>query len=464
MWTLSEPPGPNGAERLRMAKAFLSRHGIPMIYLRYLSNVYGDVVRLKLGSRTLYLVTHPDLAQELLVRRYQEFHKPSAAGGPPRQLSRFLGSGILTADHDAWRPQRRLIQPLMHAVHIRSYADTMTQQAEAMMNTWRAGETRDVHADMNQVTMWIIAETMFGTKPENTADIHHLMNMAQAIAVGDLQNLLPWRDLFGRINRRVAHINTTFDKMVRQLIDERAGQSDSRNDLLTLLINSVDEKGEPVSYEFIRDNILTLFVAGHETTANTLTWALYYLAHNPAALARLRAELDAALAGRAATLADLAALPYTEMVLKETMRIEPTVSLVPRYIPENTTLGGYQLSAGSVVLVSIYCMHHDERWWDAPEEFRPERFAPAQEEQREKHAYLPFGSGPRICIGNHFAMMEAHIILATLLARWDFALNQPAEVERVRLVTTSPQGGLRMTVTPRAGIPHKPVKASAISP
>lgn len=459
---LPDAPGPSGLERLRMARAFLSRRGVPSAYLRQLVAAYGDVVRLQLGGRTLYVVAHPDLAQEVLMKRYQEFHKPSAAGGPPRQLSRFLGNGVLTADHEEWRPQRRLIQPLMRATHIRSYADTMTRQTEALTNTWRGGETRDVHADMNRLTMWIIAETMFGTTPENAANIHHLVSMAQAIAVGDLQNLLPGRDLFGRVTCRVGHINATFDDVVRGMIAERARHSDSpRHDLLTLLLNSVDEDGQPVPYAFIRDNILTLFVAGHETTANTLTWALYYLAHNPAVLATLRAELDQVLAGRAATLADLAALPYTDMVVKEAMRIEPAVSLVPRYVTQHLSLGGYRLQAGSVVLVSIYCLHHDARWWDAPGEFRPERFAAEQEALRHKYAYLPFGGGPRVCIGNHFAMMEAQIILATLLARCDFALARRGEVERVRLITTAPHRGLLMRVMPRSGDQQGQAAASA---
>jgi cytochrome P450 len=218
-------------------------------------------------------------------------------------------------------------------------------------------------------------------------------------------------------------------------------------------MNTKDEDGNPVDYEFVRNNILTLFLAGHETTANTLTWTFYYLARNPQVAEKLYAEIDRVLAGRSATLSDLPNLPYTLMVVKEAMRIEPAVSVIPRYVMEDVTMGGYHLKAGSTALLPIYLVHHDERWWSQPNEFQPERFAPEEEAKHHKYQYMPFGGGPRVCIGNHFAMMEAQIILATIASRYQLTLTADIDPQPVRLITTFPKAGLQMKVTERHPVP-----------
>jgi cytochrome P450 len=338
----------------------------------------------------------------------------------------------------------------MHATHIQSYANAMAQHGERLLANWRDGEVRNLHADMTQVTMWIIAETMFGTDITNTPEIERAARLAQDIALADitlpLPPLLQWRR-----NHQSAEVNAVLSALVARLMTERRGQLEApvRGDLLTLLMRTTDEDGNPMPDQFVRNNILTLFFAGHETTANTLTWALHFLDHNPGVLEALQAEVDTVLQGRAPELADLPNLPYTQMVIKETMRIEPIVSVIPRAVVAPLELGGYKLEPNSVIFLSVYNLHHDVRWWDEPFRFDPQRFGAEQEAQIPKYAYLPFGGGPRICIGNHFALMEAQILLALLVGRFRLEHAGQTIVTPLRRITTEPQGGLMMRVTRR---------------
>jgi cytochrome P450 len=326
----------------------------------------------------------------------------------------------------------------------------MAQHGERLLAGWQDGEIRNLHTDMTQVTMWIIAETMFGTDITNTPEIERAARLAQDIALADitlpLPSLLHWRR-----NRQSAEVNAVLSALVARLMAERRGQpeAEARGDLLTLLMRTTDDAGNPMPDQFVRNNILTLFFAGHETTANTLTWALHFLDRNPAVLEKLHAEVDTVLAGRAPQLDDLPNLPYTQMVIKETMRLEPIVSVIPRAVIEPLELGGYKLEPNSVVFLSVYNLHHDARWWQEPFCFDPERFEKEQEAQIPKYAYLPFGGGPRICIGNHFALMEAQILLALLVSRFRLEHIGEATVTPLRRITTEPQGGLTMRVTRR---------------
>lgn len=450
--TVQDAPGPRGFGALRTNAAFLRSTGIPLAYIRQMQARHGDVVRFNVAGRTIYAFTNPDHIQEILVKRTQEFRKLEAASDEPTALGLFLGRGILTADHDEWRPQRKLIQPLMHTKHIQGYAGTMTSFTEKLLESWQSGETRDIHHDMTQVTMWIIAETMFGTSMEASDGIRHAGELGQSIAVKSLTKSLPIPGMAKRRAVQVKEINDALDDVVRHLMSSRPEVGD-RSDLLTLLMNTKDEDGNPVDYEFVRNNILTLFMAGHETTANTLTWTFYYLARNPHIADKMYAEIDQVLGGRAAALEDLPKLPYTLMVIKEAMRSEPAVSAIPRYIREDVTIGDYHIKGDSIAFLPVYLVHHDERWWPNPYEFQPERFTPEEEAKQHKYAYMPFGGGPRVCIGNHFAMMEAQIILATIASRYKLNLAAQEEAQPVRLITTSPKGGLKMTLEERHPAP-----------
>jgi cytochrome P450 len=448
---LSDAPGPRGLASLRTTLEFLRSTGLPLAHIQQMKDKHGDVVHLNVAGRSIYSINHPDLIQEILVKRVQDFHKLEAGSKKPTALGLFLGKGILTADYDEWKPQRKLIQPLMHAKHIQSYAKTMTQFAEQLVAEWQHDSMRDIHHDMTQVTMWIIADTMFGTTLEAGERLKHTSDMAQGIAVSGLTKSLPLPGVTKRREEKVREINADLDRLVQRLMADRPEITD-RADLLTLLMNTKDEDGQPVGYDFIRNNILTLFLAGHETTANSLTWTFYYLARNPHIAEKMYAEIDSVLAGRSARLSDLPNLPYTLMVLKEAMRIEPVVSVIPRMILQDVILGGYQLKAGSLVLLPVYVVHHDERWWSDPYTFNPERFSAEEEAKQHKYAYMPFGGGPRVCIGNHFAMMEAHIILATIASRFKLTRATQGIPEPIRLITTFPKDGLMMKIEERTPV------------
>ena len=446
---LKRPPTVPGLPLVGSLLSFRDPTGIPVDFITRAIEQNGDVVRVNVAGRQIYLVADPDLVHQILVSRVNEFHKPIAASPERRSLNRFLGEGILTADHDVWRPQRKLIQPLMHTKHIESYAETITRFGEKLLVIWQNAPERDIWQDMTQVTMWIIAEAMFGIDATHTSEIEHAAKVAQEISVNELTTPLP-PFLMGPNNRRAAAVNETLDNLVESIITERQAHPDvERHDLLTLLLNTKDEDGQSVSREFIRDNILTLFFAGHETTANTLTWAFYFLDRNPAVRTELQREVDTVLAGRTPTLNDLKQLPYTQMVIKETMRIEPIVSGITRFIADDLNLGDYQLKGKSVALVPIYTLHRDPRWWSQPEQFDPQHFTPENEAKTPKFAYMPFGGGPRVCIGNHFAMMEAQLLLAMLANRYDLHRESSDELPLVRHITTSPSNGMTMRLTKR---------------
>ena len=447
---LASPPSVRGLPFLGNAPAFLSAHGIPAEFLSQARAQHGPVVHFRVMGQSFYLISKPDLIREVLLERLNDFHKLDSGDQKVRGLSRFLGHGILTADHDEWRPQRKLIQPLMHAKHIEQYAGTMAHMGARLLGEWADGAERDIHADMTQVTMWIIADTMFGLDVTQTAQLEDMGNTAQQIIVDDLVSPLP-----GWLSRRDAEavrINDALTGLVRRFVAERRAQGDvERHDLLSLLLEMKDEDGNPVSEQFLRDNTLTMFFAGHETTANTLTWAFYYLAQNPDVLRALQHEVDGVLGkDRLPVLDDLPNLPYTLMVIKETMRIQPTVAIIPRAILHDTELGGYQLKAGTVAVLSPYVMHHDPTVWAHPDTFDPTRFSLENEPTIPKYMYLPFGGGPRICIGNHFALMEAQILLALLASRYELHLAPNARVEPLRQVTTSPRFGMPMRLVRRS--------------
>jgi len=442
--TLPQPPTAPGLPLIGSAITFQQANGLPVDFMEQAVQNHGDVVHIKVLNKNIYLIGHPDLVYEVLLKRVSEFHKPSAISTKPIGLGRFLGNGILTADHAEWKPQRKLIQPLMHTKHITQYGETMARFGEQLLSDWQDGSERDIHADMTQVTMWIIAETMFGMNVNQTPAMESAAESAQRITVADLTTPLPDWLTKGR-DREATQTNDIMTQLVDDFMAERRTKGETgRHDLLTLLMETRDEDGQPMPDDFVRDNILTLFFAGHETTANTLTWAFYHLAKNPEALATLQREVDGVLGGRLPTLADLPNLPYTMMVIKETMRIQPVVSAFPRAILEDLTLGGFTLKRNSLVFISPYIMHRDPRWWSDPETFDPTRFSAENEPNIPKYAYLPFGGGPRVCIGNHFSLMEAQILLAVITSRYSLQLALGQTVKPQHQITTSPKGGLPM--------------------
>ncbi len=447
-FSLKSPPILPGIPFIGSALSFITSNGIAVDFLQQAQRDHGDVVHFKAVSQSFYLISDPELVHRVLLEQVQEFLKPDAVSQKPAGLRRFLGHGILTAGYEEWRPQRKLMQPLMQHKQIAGYADTMAKMGERLVSRWQPGEQRDIHADMTQVTMWIIAETMLGINVDQSRELEAIGRQAQKIVVEDLASPMPaW--LTGR-DARSTRINAVLTGLVTRFMSERRAQGYSnRHDLLSVLMETRDENGQPMSDEFLRNNILTMFFAGHETTANTLTWAFYFLSQHPDILHELQREVDTVLAGRLPTVNDLPLLPYTLMIIKETMRIQPTVSIIPRFIAQDTTLGNYELKGGSFVLLSPHVLHHDPRWWASPDRFDPLRFSTDNEKKIGKYCYLPFGGGPRICIGNHFALMEAQILLSLIASRHTLRLVPGARVEALRQVTSSPKYGLPMIVESR---------------
>ncbi|MFZ2487804.1 MAG: cytochrome P450 [Anaerolineae bacterium] len=447
--TTSLPPTVPGMPIVGSALQFVSHNSVSVDFLQKVQREYGDLVQFKAMNRSFCLISDPELIREVLLERAQEFVKPEAVFQDTRGLARFLGHGILTAGYDEWRPQRKLIQPLMQHGQITHYAETMTAMGDKLVAGWQSGEQRNIHADMTQVTMWIIAEAIFGITVERSAQFEQIVNDAQKIIVDDLASPAPaW---LTKRDQKAAQINAQLTDLVNQFVTERRTTGTAgRSDLLSVLMEARDAEGVGLSDELLRDNILTMFFAGHETTANTLTWAFYFLSQNPAVLEALEYELDTVLTdGRLPTVEDLPNLPYTLMVIKETLRIQPTVAMLVRMATQDTTLGGYALKQGTFVLISPYVLHHDARRWSQPEVYDPARFDPETGVKLDKYGYMPFGAGPRICIGNHFALMEAQLLLALIASRYRLYLAPGANVQPLRQVTTSPRSGLPMIVQRR---------------
>lgn len=409
---------------------------------------YGDLYKVQTRDGALFVARHPEHLRDVLVTHAAKYTKQHSAF---RQLARVLGEGLLTSDGAAWQRQRRMVQPAFARGRMEGYARVMVEEAARTVSTWRDGEAREVSADMMALTLRVVSRTLFGHDAAgDVGDVARAMKDFQEIS--SRPDLLPaWVPSPSR--RRLHRAVATLDGVIHDIVAKRraAGPAGAGDDLLQHLLDAVDEEGDGggLSPREMRDQLVTLFLAGHETTSHALTWTLYLLSQNPDAERRLHDELDAALGGRAPTLADLDALPYTEQVIKESMRLYPPVYMVARKASEDTTLGGHPVPRGSEVVLWIYLTHRDPRWFPDHAAFRPERFAPEAEAALPKHAFMPFGAGPRACIGRGFAMMEAKLLLAVMAQRHRLALSPGHPVDVLPRVTLMPKHGMKMTAHAR---------------
>ena len=406
---------------------------------------HGDMVKSRIGPFSIYIASNPDVVHDLLIKQRENIVKSPQ---DMRVLGRFLGRGLLTNEGNAHKHQRKLVQPAFLPKRIQSYADTMVRQSQAAFSNWYDGLIVDIDQTMTRLTLDIVAQTLFSAtiSADEAERIAHAMDVLQ-VDVAKLSAMViappTWLPL--AINRRVKRATAVIDRIVWRVIRERRANPRDTGDLLSMLLLTKDEQGNGMSDQQVRDEVITLILAGHETTANALTWCVYALTQNPAVQAKLHAELDTVLAGRAATLDDLARLPYCDMVIKETLRLYPPAwSLTPRVTTQSIEIGGYQLPKNVGVLISPYLSHHDPRLWHEPDRFDPERFTPDNEAQRHKYAYIPFGAGNRVCIGNAFALMEARLILATLAQRFSFTLDPSQKVEYDPQITLGTKYGMRV--------------------
>lgn len=438
----------------------------PLAYLQQATQRYGDLWQMETGPMRQVIISHPDHIYEVCVRQADQFHKDRDYSDTRRGLARFLGNGLLTSDGEFWKRQRKLVAPAFHTRRISAYAETMIERTLHMLDGWEGQRELDVDAEMMRLTLQIVVKALFNADITEEAErVGDAMTVLQYMAGSNsfsIEALLPeWLPTPKRFreNRAVSDL----DGIVYPLIAERRASGEDKGDLLSMLLLSEDEDGGRMSDKQVRDEAVTLFLAGHETTANTLNWTWMLLAQHPEVEARLHAEIDAVLGDRPPKLADLKQLPYAEQVIKESMRLYPPAYAFGRMALNDVEIDGYVIPQGSSVGVISYLAHRDPRWWDEPERFNPDRFSPEHEPHIRRYSYLPFGAGPRICIGNSFAMMEAHLLLVAVAQRYQLRLAPGQVVEPEPLITLRPKNGLHMRLEAREPRLHRlPVEKSVI--
>jgi cytochrome P450 len=421
----------------------------PPSLLSGLAREHGDIVHFKLGPQDIYLLNHPDYIRDVLVTHNRNFVKSRGL----EMAKKFLGESLLTSEGEFHRRQRRLAQPAFHRQRINAYANVMTEHAVRTRERWRDGETIDMWQEMMRLTLAIVGKTLFDADVESEAQeigkaLTDVMQLFGRITnpLGGLLDKLPLP-----ANIRWLKAKARLDSTIYRMINERRASGEDRGDLLSMLLLAQDEEGDGSSMtdEQLRNEAMTLFIAGHETTANALTWTWYLLSQHADVEARLHEEIDSALGGSLPTAGDVARLPYIEMVFAESMRLYPPAWTLGRRVLTDYPIGPYTVPANAIVLMSPWVMHHDSRFFPDPFKFDPERWTPEARESRPKFSYFPFGGGPRVCIGEQFAWMEGALLIATLAQRWKMRLAPGQRVEPKAMITLRPRYGMKMIVETR---------------
>lgn len=415
----------------------------PTGFLTKLSQL-GDITSFRMGPIQGYFINDPELVRDVLVVNAHKFKKGRAL----QRAKSLLGNGLLTNEGESHLRQRRMIQPAFHRARIAEYARIMTEYAGRMSGIWRDGDVLDIDREMMHLTLQIVAKTLFSADVDDDAD-EIGASMTTLVEMFDYL-LLPFSEWLQKLplphSRRFARARATLDSIIYRIIDERRASQQDAGDLLSMLLGAQDENdGTTMTDEQVRDEALTLFLAGHETTANALTWTWYLLAQNPEKEAALHAELDTVLAGRTPTFDDVPRLSYAEAVLAESMRLYPPAWGVGRLSLEEHVLGEYRLPEKSLVLLSMYVTHRDPRFWEDPDRFVPERWnAQSVKEAGQRYTYFPFGGGSRRCIGEGFAWTEGILLLATLARKWRLRLVPDQKIGLSATITLRPKFGMRM--------------------
>jgi cytochrome P450 len=394
--------------------------------LTHCTRDYGDLVHIRLGLTPTLVVGHPDLVEEVLVTRNHDFRKSLST----RRLDTLLGKGLLLSEGDFWLRQRRLMQPAFHRERVVKMGEAMVRSTSEVTSVWRDGEIRAINEEMIEITLRIVARTLFGTEVgEDLARIRRsspAMNDHFRSRLYSLLILLP-DSVPTPGNLRYAAARRDLEQLVYRIIAERRASGELGDDLLGMLLAARDDAGRGMDDHQLRDEVMTLLLAGHDTTALALTWAWVLLARNPDAACRLHAELDAVLQRRLPTSADVAQLRYTGHVIAETLRLYPTAWAIGRESVRDTQIGGERVPKGTTVLIVPWSIHRDPRFYDAPDQFRPERWADGLAERLPRYAYLPFGGGQRVCIGSSFAQLEAALVLASIAQRFELELGDASQ-------------------------------------
>ena len=413
-----------------------------LTFLPAVARERGSVALMRFGALRVALLTDPQLIDEVLVRRNNEFGKhylPSVGGA-------LLGNGLFTSSGEFWKRERRLAQPAFHKSRLATYGDVMATYAAQEAATWRDGETRDLSDDMMRLTLRIVGKTLFGADVTgDAAALGRDMEVVRKCFVAKLNAIAPMPERIPtRTNRQLKRAVRDMDRMVLRVAAERRASGEDAGDLLSMLLSAQDDTGVGMTDLQLRDEVMTLFVGGHETTAIALTWTWHLLGNHPDVLAEVRTELAEVLDGRIPTTADLPRLVVLERVLRESLRLYPPVYAFDRKTLADLELGGKQLRKGTVVLISPWVLHRRPESFADPEQFAPDRWVdPAP---RRDKAYLPFGGGPRVCIGNGFAWMEMTLVMAAMLQQVSCEPAGTADVVADPSITLRPQGGLPMVV------------------
>ncbi len=418
----------------------------PLEYFTKVAREYGDVAGLRVLNFKTVFINHPSLIEEVLVTNARKYSK----GRVLRANRHVFGEGLLTSEGDFWLRQRRLAQPAFHRARIASYAATMVDYTERMVQGWRGGEERDAHQEMMRLTLEIVAKTLFDADVERDAqEVGKSLELLLEIGANFRRTIFVPHWLPTPTNLRVRREVKQIEKILYRIIAERRASARDAGDLLSMLLSAQDEDGSRMTDRQLRDEAITLFLAGHETTASTLSWTWWLLARHPAVEAKLHAELDAVLGDRAPTLDDLPKLRYTGHLITESLRLYPAAWGMARLVVEDHEIAGYAVTKGMGVAMAQWVVHRDPRWYDAPEEFRPERWEDDLLKRLPRFAYFPFGGGPRQCIGNAFALMEAALILATIARKFRLLLVANHPVVPLASITLRPRHGVRVTLESR---------------
>lgn len=442
-------PGPRGIPFLGNAHQALRD---PLGFFLTSRATYGDVVKFKMGPFDYFLVSDPDAVHHVLVDNVKAYTKSRNYLG----LRVVLGDGLLTSEGDAWRKQRKLAQPAFHRDRMNGFVRQMAGSTRDMLNRWRSDDVRStcMHREMMRLTFRIVGLTLFSSDVDGDAkEVGEALDVAMTWANDYAESLVRIPPYVPTpTNIRFKRAMKTLDGLIYRLIAERHGQEaagkGTGDDLLGMLMDARSETGEGMNDKQLRDESMTMVLAGHETTANLLAWTFSLLSRHPEIARRVRDEARRVLGDREPELADMKALELTRRVLEEALRLYPPAWMFERQAVVPDRLGGFEVPKGAIVGVCTYVMHRHPDHWENPEGFDPDRFLPSRAEGRARYAYLPFGGGPRTCIGNHFALMESQVILAMVMRDWDVALDSSHRVELDPMVTLRPKHGIRVFLRP----------------
>jgi cytochrome P450 len=432
---------------------FLKFRRDPLAFFAETYRTYGDIARVTFGPQPLFVVSHPDWIEDVLVNSAKKFSKGVAL----QRAKRLLGEGLLTSEGQAHLKQRRTIQPLFHRQQVQRFADAMVAHAVRWRESIKPNATIDVTSEMSALTLAIVGETLFSSNVQADADEvrEALTDAVQSFGIAFLPGLEYFEKLPLPMFTRVRKARERLDRVIHRVIEQRRAGDAADGDLVSMLLAARDPENPNaagMTDEQIRDEAMTIFLAGHETTANAMAWTWHLLGSAPEAEARLHSEIARVLDDATPTVEDVPKLEWTRAIVAESMRLFPPAWTMGRRAIEPHTIGGHPIAKGDLVIMSQYVVHHDPRWWPEPEAFKPERWVPdtgrapgaglREPGARPKYAYFPFGGGTRICIGESFAWTEAILLLATIAQRWKFTPEGPPPVPEPR-ITLRPKG-LRM--------------------